>query len=30
VEGEGARDLAPLAGMLGRARIAALGDVTHW
>lgn len=30
VEGEGARDLVPLAGMLGRARIAALGDVAHW
>lgn len=30
VEGEGARDLVPLAGMLGRARVAALGDVAHW
>jgi hypothetical protein len=30
VEGEGARDLVPLAGMLGRARIAALGGVAHW
>ena len=30
VEGEGARDLVPLASMLGRARIAALGDVAHW
>ncbi len=30
VEGEGARDLAPLAGMLGRARVTALGDLAHW
>jgi transglutaminase-like putative cysteine protease len=30
VEGEAARDLVPLVGMLGRARIAALADVAHW
>ena len=30
VEGEGARDLVPLAGMLGRARVTALGGVAHW
>jgi len=30
LEGEGARDLVPLVGMLGRARVTALGDVAHW
>lgn len=30
VEGESALDLAPLAGMLGRARVATLGEVAHW
>lgn len=28
--GESAADIAPLAAMVGRARIAALGDVAHW
>jgi hypothetical protein len=30
VEGESALELAPLAGMLGRARVAAVGEVAHW
>jgi hypothetical protein len=28
--GESAADLAPLAAMVGRARIAALSGVSHW